>query len=73
MKLFGGRRTRTLTWFNQASEPLRVWLEPWAEEFSVGAGARIDLILSGKGDLNDIPVDVTPTHFAVYAPSGTLV
>ena len=73
MRLFGKARSRTFTWSNQTSRDLLVWLEPWAEEFEVRPGSRIDLVVSGKGAAGDIPVDVTPTHLAVYVPGQTRV
>ena len=66
MKLFGRRAERRFAWCNQTQSDLLIWLEPWAEEFRVKPGARVEVVISGKRALTDeIPVDVTPTHLAI--------
>ena len=74
MRLFAFRSSRTLTWYNRARTDLLFWLEPWAEEFVLPPGARIDFIISGKNVARaELPLDVTDTHIALYAPGGSRV
>ena len=70
-----GAGLTTLTFYNLRSTELRLWLEPWAEEFGVPVASRVDLILIG---LREEPAEAPfewheDGRLTFFAPGGSRV
>jgi RimJ/RimL family protein N-acetyltransferase len=62
------------TFNNRRSEPLRLWLEPWAEEFEVREGSAVEILLCGPPSRNeDVSFEWTKDHLSLLAPSDCTV
>ncbi len=70
----GHGRSRTFTFHNQRPIDLLLWLEPWAEEFSVPPGSKLELVVKGNVENEaDAPFELWDTHLTFYARADTLV
>lgn len=56
---------------NAGPQTLRVWLEPWAEEFEVPVGSTITLSFSRTAD--DCELSDAADHLVVWAGAGQTV
>src|SRR5687768_1758763 len=73
---FARRRSRPTSFTIHNRRPVRLllWLEPWAEEFTIPPGSTIDLVLSGTFEEPvDAPLELTSEHLVFFAPSGSFV
>ena len=67
-------RPTTFTIHNRRQVPQLLWLEPWAEEFPIPPGGRLDLVLSGRFEEPvDAPLELTDDHLVFFAPGDSLV
>ena len=70
----GRPRLTTFTLHNCRSSQIEFWLEPWAAQFTLPSGSRLDLILTGSFRRPlEAPVELTEDEFVYFAPGGALV
>ena len=64
----------TYSFQNDLSSPMLLWLEPWAEEFTIPPQTRLDLVVAGdRAELRQAEFEFSDTHLVFYAPAGSLV
>jgi RimJ/RimL family protein N-acetyltransferase len=67
-------RPASFTFHNRRAVELRLWLEPWAEEFILPPAGRVDLVLTGKfEEPAEAPIELTDEHLVFFAPGGSYV
>lgn len=65
--------TRTFRIINERDEPVTVVLEPWANEYPLAPGDRIEVVETGPDSAESLEICLEAAHVMVYARSGTIL
>ena len=58
---------------NDSLEPLRLYLEPWGEEYTIQPGAELTFSVSGNPSPPCLETEFTSDHISLYGPTGSVV
>jgi hypothetical protein len=63
---------QSIAYTNGSDEPLRIILEPWAEEFIVGPGQRVDILVRTDA-VGILEMEQDPEGLVIYAYENCII
>ena len=54
---------------NDGLSPLRLWVEPWAEEFQIAPKSTVEIFMRGS-PVGPLDVEESTEQITIYAPAG---
>jgi len=60
-------------YINGSDVELRVIVEPWADQFLVSPGQRVEILIRGEGTAGTVELEQLPTGLIIYGYEGCIV
>ncbi|GAA4352071.1 hypothetical protein GCM10023165_40800 [Variovorax defluvii] len=65
--------SQRFSYINGSDVELRVIVEPWADQFLIRPGQRVEVLVRGDGTAGAVELEQLPTGLIIYGYEGCIV
>lgn len=66
-------KSQRFSYINGSNVELLVVVEPWAEQFLIRPGQRVEILVRGEGTAGTVELEQLPTGLIIYGYEGCII